>query len=254
MGRMSFFVKFYEKARYAADFIEGQLFCKTVAEIKDIEEKHNSGRADKNEGTIALLQPGQGPLELDGLYLTNSCSGPVQIQRKWLDHVHLFCVYAADLGNLDLSCLSPEDIEKLRQQLLIREGAHKLGEHAVVVKDLPEFISRVKSAAKAKAYGVAHNSVGYYDPDSFHGSFRDVESLFWKQAQYSSQQEFRFAICTGEQSSSSMFLKIGDISAITLRFNTAELNSEKFLRGSLQLAEPLVKRSAAGLATETRSS
>ena len=233
MGRMLFFVKFYEEARYAADFIEGQLFCKTVAEIKDIEEKHNSGRADKNEGTIALLQPAQGPLKVDGLYLTNSCSGPVQIQRKWLDHVHLFCVYAADLGNSNLSCLSPEDIEKLRQQLLIREGAHKLGEHAVVVKDLPEFISRVKFAAKG--YGVAANSVSYYDPDSFHGSFGDVESLFWKQAQYSGQQEFRFAIWTDEQSSSSMLLKIGDISNITLRFNTAELNSEKFLGGSFQL-------------------
>ena len=39
MGRMLFFVKFYEEARYAADFIEGRLFCKTVAEIKDLEEK-----------------------------------------------------------------------------------------------------------------------------------------------------------------------------------------------------------------------
>ena len=237
MGRMLFFVKFYEEARYAADFIEGRLFCKTVAEIKDLEEKTSSGRADKNEGTIAWLQPRQGHLKLDGLDLTNSLSGPVRIQRNWLDHVHLFCVYAADLGNLDLSCLSPEDIEKLRQQLLIREGAHKLGEHAVVVKDLPEFIRRVKSAAKAKGYGVAHSSVRYYDPDSFHGSFRDVESLFWKQAQYSGQQEFRFAIWTGEQSSSSMFLKIGDISNITLRFNTAELNGEKFLGGSFQLPE-----------------
>ena len=98
-------------------------------------------------------------------------------------------------------------------------------------------IRRVKSAAKAKGYGVAHSSVRYYDPDSFHGSFRDVESLFWKQTQYSGQQEFRFAIWTGEQSSSSMFLKIGDISNITLRFNTAELNSEKFLGGSFQLPE-----------------
>ena len=226
-----FFVKFYEEALWADDFTRGELLCRTVREIKELEDNSNSGRADKDEGTIAWLQPGQGYLEINGRDLTADLAGATQIQRQWLDDVHLFCVYAADLGNFDLRT---KDIEGLRQQLLVSEGAHTLGEHAVVVREIPEFVRRVKSAARAKGYGVASGSVRYYDPESFHGNFRDVEALFWKQVRYRHQREYRFAIWTGKQSTTHMFLEIGDISDITIRYKTTELN-ETFLGGSIEI-------------------
>ena len=231
MGTIIFFVKFYENSLWAEDFTHGKLFCRTVREIKELEDNSNSGRADKNEGTIAWLQPDQGYLEINGRDLTADLAGATQIKRNWLDDVHLFCVYAADRGNFDLPA---KDIEELRQQLLVSEGAQTLGEHAVVVRDIPEFIRRVKSAAQPKGYGVASGLVRYYDPESFHGNFRDVEALFWKQSQYSQQREYRFAIWAGNQSTRHMFLEIGDISDITIRYKTTELN-ETFLGGSIEI-------------------
>ena len=102
-------VKFFERPTYAADFVSGKLFCNTVGSFKAREDPGNSGRVDRNEGTIAWLQPGQGRFELNGIDLTPDLAEPLQIQRSWLDYLHLFCVHAVHAGTFNLKNLSNEE-------------------------------------------------------------------------------------------------------------------------------------------------
>ena len=54
----------------------------------------------------------------------------------------------------------------------------------------------------------------YYDPDTFHGNFQELDAVFWKQTEFSFQREFRIAIDTYTIEKASLILEIGDISDI----------------------------------------
>ena len=123
----------------------------------------------------------------------------------------------------------------LRQELLVPVDCSKLGEHAVVVKDVPGFIKRVEAAVKAKGYEGRCGLVKYYNLETFHGSFREAESVFRKQVTQSYQREFRIVIATGSASDCPLTLEVGDLSDITIPFLAGELNGPKFLGGEVAL-------------------
>ena len=127
------------------------------------------------------MEPGSVNIVLNDMDLSNDLAGPLQIQMDWLNYLHLFCMHAAHTGALDVDALSNENIEVLRQELLVPVDCSKLGEHAVVVKDVPGFIKRVEAAVKAKGYEGRCGLVKYYNLETFHGSFREAESVFRKQ-------------------------------------------------------------------------
>ena len=237
MSVIFFLVKFFDSEAYAQDFVEGKIYANTLATFKALEGIDGSGRADRHEGTIAWLQPGQGRAEINGMDITNDLAGPMQLQRSWLDHLNVFCLHAAHNGNLDIAKVSNENIEELRRQLTIPDECFALGRLAVVVTDVPEFIGRIEAAAKDKGYRMARGLVRYYAPELFHGNFRDVESVFHKQDRHSYQREFRFVFDRRLVSAAPMTLEIGDISDITQRIESAELNSRAFLGGEVAVPE-----------------
>ena len=151
-----------------------------------------------------------------------------------MNHFNVFCVHAVHTGDLELSSLSNDKIEALRHELTIDDGCFSLGKHAVVVTNVADFVNRMKSSARAKGYRIACGLVRYYDPATFHGNFRDIESVFWKQKQLSFQREFRFVIDTGSVGESHLDMDIGDIRHITQQLESTELNSDKFLGGRIE--------------------
>lgn len=158
-------------------------------------------------------------------------AGPVEIQKNWLNHLHVFCIHACHSGGFDLSSLSKDKGEALRQELTIDGRCLSLGDHAIVVKDVPEFLRRMESYAQARGYRIARKLVKYYDPQTFHGHLPDVESVFWKQAQYSFQREFRFVIQSGSLGEDPLVMSIGDLRDITLQLESTELSGKKWLGG-----------------------
>ena len=161
----------------------------------------------------------------------------VQIQMDWVSDLNVFCLHAAHSGDLDLASLSNDNVEALRQELTIPKKCLCLGKYAVVVMNVPEFINRMRSFARAKNYpGIKWGLVEYYDPETFHGNFPDEEAAFRKQKDYSYQREFRFAINSGSsgEKTQSLIMNIGDISDITLQLESSELNGEKWLGGKLE--------------------
>ena len=91
-----------------------------------MEGSDDSGRADQNEGTTLWLQPGSVNIVLNDMDLSNDLAGPLQIQMDWLNYLHLFCMHAAHTGALDVDALSNENIEVLRQELLVPVDCSKL--------------------------------------------------------------------------------------------------------------------------------
>ena len=236
MSVIFFLVKFFDNEVHAGDFIRGRVYANTLATFKAL-EGIDDGRADRHEGTIAWLQPGHGRLEINGMDITDDLAGPMQLQKSWLDHLHVFCLHAAHSGSLDMAKVSNENIEEFQRQLVIPDECRALGKHAVVVNDVPEFVRRMEAAAQGKGYRIARGLVRYYDPESFHGNLRDVESIFHKQDRQSYQREFRFVIDKSLVSASPLILEIGDISDITQQFDSANLNSKKFLGGDMAVPE-----------------
>lgn len=237
MSVVFFLVKFFDNEDHVKDFLNGRIYANTLGKFKRLEGTDDSGRGDRHEGTTAWLQPGQARLEINGMNITDDLAGPVQLQKNWLNHLHIFCLHAVHSGSLDMATVSNENIEELRKQFLIPDECRRLGEHAVVVNNVPEFIRLMEAAAAANNYRVARGLVRYYDPESFHGNFRDVESIFHKQERYSYQREFRYVFDNGLVGATPLILEIGDISDITRRFDFAELNGKEFLGGEMAMPD-----------------
>ena len=201
------FIKFYERKEYANQFVAGQIFCNRVSYYKDNSSNDLDRRSDTDEGTSLWLQPGRGQLILNGVDLSNDLAAPVKMQKHWINHLHLFCMYTVHTGNLTGESLS--DISMLRQQLVIPDPCFALGEYAVLVKDVNEFARRMIHAAGQKGYRIAHNRVNYFDPTTYHGQVDDIDSIFRKPNQYSFQREYRFLIDSNSSGKDPVYLDIG---------------------------------------------
>ena len=237
MGTVFLLVKFFSEVSHAADFVNGRIWVNPLSYFKALEASADPDRADRHEGTTAWLQPGRDRFVIDGMDITDDLAAPVEIQKDWLNYIHIFCLHAVHSGHLDLGKITNDNIDNMRSEFMIPDGCLDLGEYAVVVKNVPEFIRRMEAAIHAKQFRGRRGLVRYYDPESFHGEFRDVESLFWKQSKYSYQREFRFAINSGSMSGCPLKLDIGDIKDITLVLKSAELNGPKFLGGEITAAK-----------------
>ena len=229
MSVVMLLVKFFSEEDHAAKFVAGKIYCNTLLTFKKREDDKRSGRASRNEGTTIWLQPRLAQVEINGIDISDDLAEPMQVQMNWLNDLHVFCMHAVHTGDLDTTTLSNENIEDLRRALMIPEGCFDLGEYAVVITDVNEFVRRMRAAATAKGYRFARGLVKYYDPETFHGHFDGIESVFSKQNQQSYQREFRFVIDDGTAGDRSMTLEIGDLSDITMPLRAHELNGPKLL-------------------------
>lgn len=232
-------IKFFNNPYYADCFTRGRLHLNRLSYFKKLEEGKDhdpSGRIDKHEGTIGWMQPGRGTLTINGIEIQDA---HVQIQKHWLDHLHVLCLHAVHSGDLDLDRLAAENkVEPLRQRLLIPNECLSLGKHAVVIRNVPEFLNRIEAACNAQRFRLRYGLVKYYDPNTFHGSVADEVSVFRKQIPFMPQREFRFAVNTGTLGEDPLEIDIGDICEFTLRLKSADLNGKKLLGGEMRLSLP----------------
>lgn len=225
-----YLAKIFSEREYADKFIRGEMYCQQLAWFKKLED--GVGRGDSDEGAIAL--------KLDGLSMTFEVKHPVTgelilqhtlqglaappvIRPEWFDHINVFCMFAAHSSGLSHE-LSDSDLDSLRVNLQIPERCTGLGEHAVVITNVTEFLSRVEKAAHGSGFGILWGMVNYYDPlvgspvlDS------EIETIFCKPQEYAYQSEFRFAIDTGRTTTGAITLGIGDIGDIAFRADTMGL-------------------------------
>ncbi|MYJ13709.1 MAG: hypothetical protein F4078_05310, partial [Acidimicrobiia bacterium] len=244
-----FLIKFLTSDEHAESLVRGMLHAKRLAHHKrreaaeadgrldPLEGAEADGRLDRHEGTSSWMQPGSVELQVNGWNLTPDLAGPVQIQPRDLDRLNVFCVHA---GHIDTT--PPKgtvaSVDDVRRRLLVPERCLELGEHAVVVKDVPEFMRRFGAAIEREGYRAWTHLVRYYDPSTFHGHFDGIDAVFRKQIKYGYQREYRFAIDTrrtddptpdpddeaSDPKDGALDLDIGDIRDITLRLRSEDLN------------------------------
>ena len=107
-----FFVKFFSRRKYARYFMDGKVHAKRLSYFKGIDSKDDSGRVDRHEGVIGWFQPGHGILTINEIDMTSDLAGPIEMQREWLNYRNVFCVYAAHSGDIDLSDMNSNKIER----------------------------------------------------------------------------------------------------------------------------------------------
>lgn len=187
--RIYLLIKVFDKEEYADEFIRtGEMFCKTIKQFKEIEG--DVARGDQYEAVSAWHQP-QG-VKLTISYKTpdgeeksmpiTELAGPIIIQSLAHDSLNAYCMYSVTAPEFNESYETEEErlraVEKvnalLKTHTAVDNDMLSLGEHAVIIIDVPKFIKKVTEAAKAEGYEMWRGLVKYFDPETFSGDFGEV--------------------------------------------------------------------------------
>jgi hypothetical protein len=233
-----FLIKFFTQEIHADRLMKGELFMNRLSYFKQVEDDSLDGRLDHTEAVAMWWQPHDVQIEFENfphLKITSKdLAGPVSTSFDFHNHLHLFCMYALTLtgfplidGRIDLA--SDEEYA-VRKQFEIDPRCFEFGPYAVIVPGA-QFRDKVLNAARGR-YAPSARSVRYYDERLFHGAFKSDEIPFTKQLRFKHQQEFRFCINTGTTGTSPLLLNIGDISHMSCKIKSSELN--RFLQSHLR--------------------
>lgn len=238
--RIYLLIKVFDKEEYADEFIRtGEMFCKTIKQFKEIEG--DVARGDQYEAVSEWHQP-------EGISLTISyktpdgeeksmpiteLAGPFIVQSLSHDSLNAYCMYSITAPEFNESFETEEErlhvVEKVNAMLKAHTAVDNdmlsLGEHAVVIINVPEFINKVTQAAKAEGYDSWKGLVKYFDPETFSGSFGEVESVFMKRNIYSYQKEFRF-VFDSDKPEGAKFIHAGSLEGLALKIKTSEINTK----------------------------
>ncbi len=227
-----FLVKVFENEDFADQFLKGNVFAKRLSYFRKLEEGEDANRSDQHEGVVSWHQPGKVNIEINGRLITD-LAGPVSVKMHWHDQLNVFCIYAAHSGEFE--GVSEDNLLSFKKQLEIPEECLKLGGCAVLITSVSQFIDRVRKSVERNNYGMTAGLVEYYDPETFHGSFSETESIFRKRDEFKHQKEYRFAFDTGIQGDDPLILNVGDISDIAFKCKVTDINS--FLDVKLPVGE-----------------
>ena len=228
-----FLVKVFEKKEYADDLLKGSLFVNRLSYFKKIEG--SDGRGDKDEGAI-MLPIDRACITLEATFGDTGETerftipqedhyAPPIIRPQWFDHINVYCMYA--IQGTSLKYITPNGVEDFRKQLELPEDVEKLGRHAVVIANVPEFIKRVKATGSRKEYKVCYKSVKYYDAEEGSPPLRsEVETIFTKRKEFEYQREFRIAIDTSTPGCAPITFDIGSIADIAYYTDTSDINRQ----------------------------
>lgn len=242
--RIYLLIKVFDTEAHADAFIQkGELFCRTLGCFKKLDE--NNGRGDRFEAVTGWHQPDQIKLAItfkdkDGVEKTvpiERIAGPVTIQNNGYDKLNLYCMYAVQIPEFEGSYETEEErvaiVQKINSMLKDRSTLSAdflaLGEFAVVVFQVEEFVDRMKKAAKDRKYACWHRLVEYYDPDKFHGSFNELEAVFKKRNLYKHQSEYRFVFGSHEPEGSTV-IYLGPLDGVAIKVPTSEINDKLQLK------------------------
>lgn len=239
-SRIYMLIKIFDKEEYADAFIQkGEMFCRTLGDFKKIED--DSGRGDPYEGVTDWHQPDQISLTIsykdeDGVEHSlpiEGLAGPVVMGNTGYDRLNLYCMYVVKVPEFEESYETEEErvriVEKinsmLKERSTLSEEVLSLGEFAVVVYQVEDFIDRVKQVAKSQNFACWNRTIEYYDPDTFHGSFKELEAVFRKRDIYAHQNEYRFAFGSHEPEDAKT-VSVGSLNGIAFKVPTKEINDK----------------------------
>lgn len=192
-GSWVLLVKFYDKMKYAEDFLGGRLYCNRVRYFRELEE---AGRGDPDEGGV-LWEGAEMEVRADDgeWHKIEGMVGPPRLNYPHLDALNLFCMTAFIVAP---PVTGPELISQIKNAVAesLRE-CRKMGRHAVLVRDCMEFMRRAEAAASLQGFQFWRGEVQYYHTyprDHFTWGRDSVRPVFWKASRFEKQREHRLVL------------------------------------------------------------
>ena len=223
--RIFFLAKFFSEEQHAEQFTRGRLYANRIGYFRKLER--DSARVDAYEGVSLLRGDVNLTATIDGLRTEritvpeHDLAGPAEVRMDWTENVNLLCMHAAHSSS-DVKKSDSQVDEFKRQHIDIPEECLKFGNHAVLVTDFLEFVKRVTSAVKKRAYRLVGGLVMYSDYPVI--DITGIDVVFCKRERYKSEREYRFAIHTGSDVHDPLILETVDLSDIAIRCKSAEIN------------------------------
>jgi hypothetical protein len=210
MRKIAFFLRVFENVQYMNDFLDGKIYMNRLSYFPALEGDEEDNRADPREALVAIWQPKDVTIEVNGRVLT-SFAGPIESRQKKNTHLHLLCLFTGATSEAHL--LNPADNRQAMQaDFNVPEKCANLGEYYVVIHNTKKFIDRMVASIRKAGYGDSAKAgmVEYYDPENFTGEFGD-RAAFYKTKNFSHQKEYRFVVDTQTENETSLILDIGEI-------------------------------------------
>ena len=233
-------VKMCSSEEHANDFCQGRLYANPLGYFQRLEEKGN--RADRDEGAFwdpldsaTLTLTATGPNGNDSIVLTKKdLERPIALQFDRTKCLNVFCLYAFHDDQLPDPDELPRHLDVYHHEFRIPESCQEdFWEHAVAVTNPRKFKERV---AKALRHQYLSGNIGrckmgpvnyqnYQPLLSQVGTVSDLEAVFYKGERFRDQSEYRVVFDTGREEEKPCTLNIGNISDITLRKRTPEIQA-----------------------------
>ncbi len=180
--------------KFLEDFLNGNLYLNTLDYFSNLDHTDRA-RADRNDGAQEAIQVQDLAVQDDdGNWISISgIINPVIFRSDALIDLNLLCFYT----------ITDRPGDKFDDQNI------ELGNMAVFISDLPEFVRRVRNAAALNNWDIAHGPIEYVEPTIYDGPI----GPFRKFQSYAHQREFRFVFKTGTRGPCR--LNVGDLRDIT---------------------------------------
>lgn len=206
-----FYLKFFEKPEFAADFMSGRLWMNSLEYFKKLEGSADDGRLDPHEAPSHWLQPKDAQITFAGISIPpEDLAGPVIIQENRYDTWNVFCLYAGHSGIFQR--LSAENMDAFRLHLRVPSRVANMGTTAVLVRNVSEFNARFQAAVRRRSFSLKAGLVEYFDPASFSGPI--LKPTHAKRIEFEWQREYRFALDRGAPVSEHHVFDIGRLDDI----------------------------------------
>jgi hypothetical protein len=194
-NRIYLMIKIFDNEEHADAFIsKGEMYCRTLGKFKEIEGDEHRG--DKYEGVTDWHQADQIKLTIsyrneNGVEKTipiEDLAGPVIMQNTAYDRLNLFCMYAIKIEEFEEDYATEAErkvvIERINksiaEQTKVNEKSFEMGGFAVMVYKVEDFIEKIMRYVFDNGHELSKGLIKYYDPETFHGSFEGIKSVFRK--------------------------------------------------------------------------
>ena len=219
--RVLYLAKAVETRRYSEDILDGRLYLNSLSYYKQREQ--NDGKKDPNEGAHLWQEDIITNLTINGHQFKRVKR--VKSQDNLLDRHFLWCIFVGHTGSFNEKELTDDNLKDYRKQIGFpgqRMREELSSEYTVLFLDGDELIERVVRACERKGYGCACGPVRYYDPE-VDSVTKDI--TFFKTADFSYQQEFRFVVTGAPAVGDHLRLDVGDLRDISVMMETDRVNS-----------------------------
>jgi len=229
-----YFIKFFQREKWADEFIKGRLYLNRLSHFKKIEALYqDDARIDINEAVAMWWQP-------RGFHMTVSnpvfgkieiterdIAAPTSMSYEYHNHFHVLCLHA--IYTCGFECIdskfhiSEGQVDEIHRQIRIDPRCFRFGRFAVIIMARP-FIEMITSGLHRQERKLVRDLVHYYDDETFNGEISRKQILFCKQKRFAYQREYRIAVVPRLWGNDPLIVDVGDLSQICGKASSHKLN------------------------------